>query len=185
MDRDRIGKAPQNARAFSLIELSVAIGIIAILATIVLVAWPKIIAASESARCMNNMRSLQTSLNSYVQDVGHWPQVPEEVESSSSENDFAYEDWWLDELKNYGGTVEVWSCPTIRRLVSSKNPKGRPKTSYTPTPFDRNPYTPYKWSTQPWLVEIGNMHGRGALLCFPDGSVHTINEVLAKRGFRQ
>lgn len=170
--------APFSSKAgFTQIELLIAIGIIAVLATIVIVGWPRAIAASESARCMTNMRSLQTSLNSYVQDVGHWPQVPEEIDVSSAHNDKAYEDWWIEELKNFGATPDVWMCPTIRRTVVKQSPDGRPRISYTPTPFDRHPYTPYKWSTQPWLVEIGNAHGRGALLCFPDGSIRSVQDV--------
>lgn len=166
---------------FTQIELLIAIAVIAVLATLVIVGWPRMLASSESARCMNNMRSLHTSLNSYVQDVGHWPQVPEELDVSASKDDKAYEDWWIEELKNFGATPQVWQCPTIRRTVSNKNPDGRPKMCYTPTPFDRNPYTPYKWSTQPWLVEIGNVHGRGANLCFPDGSIRSISDVLGPK----
>lgn|GEM_PF-573507 len=171
-------RGARNVWAFSLVELSIAIGIIAVLTTLVIVGWPKILASSETARCMENMRSLHISLNSYVQDIGHWPQVPEEIDVSSDQNDSEYEDWWLNELKNYGATEEVWRCPTIKRTVSNKKPNGRPKLTYTPTPFDNSPFTPYRWSSQPWLVETGNMHGNGALLCFPDGSIKTIDDVV-------
>ena len=127
---------------------------------------------------MSNMRSLQVSLASYVQDRGHWPQVPPEIDVSASENDAAYEDWWLEELKDYGGTEKVWQCPTIKRMVMSKNPDGRPKISYTPTPFDELAFTPYRWAKQPWLIEIGNMHGHGAFICFPDGSIKTMGDII-------
>jgi prepilin-type processing-associated H-X9-DG protein len=36
---------------------------------------------------------------------------------------------------------------------------------------------PYKYP-QPWLIEIGNMHGHGANICFPDGSIRTMNDVI-------
>lgn len=161
-----------------MIELFVSIGILAILATIILIGWQRIVASSAKVKCMENMRSLHVSLNSYVQDKGHWPQVPPEIDVNSASDDSAYEDWWLEELKDFGGTPEVWQCPIIKRTVSSKDPKGRPKIHYTPTPFDSKPMTPYRWSTQPWLVEIGNIHGNGALLIFPDGSIKTINDIL-------
>jgi len=163
-----------------MIELMIVIGIMAVLTTLIFVGWSMIIAKSEKVQCMGNLRSLQTSLNSYIQDVGHWPQIPEELDAPGSGNDNAYEDWWLEELKNYGGTPEVWQCPTIKRMVISKSPDGRPKLSYTPTPFDALAFTPYKWSTQPWLVEIGNIHGGGALICFPDGSIKTMNDILGR-----
>lgn len=165
-------------RAFTLIELMISIGIIAVLATMILVGWPRIIAKSEAAHCMGNLRSLQVSLNSYVQDIGHWPQVPPEIDVSASANDAPYEDWWLEELKDFGGTEEVWQCPTIKRMVMSKNPDGRPKISYTPTPFDEQAFTPYRWAKQPWLIEIGNMHGHGAFICFPDGSIKTMGDII-------
>jgi type II secretory pathway pseudopilin PulG len=167
-------------RGISLVEILVCVGILAILGTIAAKAWNRAVAASATAKCMENMRSLQVSLATYIQDKGHWPQVPPEIDVSSSNNDSAYEDWWLEELKDYGGTPEVWQCPIIKRVTSSKHPDGRPKIHYTPTPFDAKPMTPYRWSTQPWLVEIGNMHGRGALLIFPDGSIRTINDIAPK-----
>ena len=33
-------------------------------------------------------------------------------------------------------------------------------------------------STQPWLIEIGNMHGRGAQACFPDGSIRSMDQLV-------
>lgn len=135
-------------------------------------------AAIEAARCMQNMRSLHTSLNSYVQQVGHWPQIPEEVDPMDSGEDKAYEDWWIRELESFGVTPPVWQCPTIRRLVSRKDEDGRPRMHYSPTMFDEHPLTPYRWATQPWLIEIGNMHGHGAYLIFPDGSIRTMYDII-------
>jgi len=80
-------------------------------------------------------------------------------------------------MKPYGATEKSWKCPTIMRKLGKYSPDDRPKLHYTPTMFDDKPSTPYKWSTQPWLAEIGNMHGRGALLCFPDGSVKAQDDV--------
>lgn len=170
----------RSCRGITLVEILVCIGILAILATLTSQVWKRAIAASATATCMENMRSLQVSLNSYVQDKGHWPQVPPEIDVSSASDDSAYEDWWLEELKEYGGTPEVWQCPIIKRQVSNKNPDGRPKIHYTPTPFDAKPMTPYRWSTQPWLIEIGNIHGKGALIIFPDGSIKTVNDILPR-----
>jgi prepilin-type N-terminal cleavage/methylation domain-containing protein len=164
------------SRAFTLIEGIVVVAILAILVTIVFKYSSGWIGRVEGVRCANNMRSLQVSLASYVQDVGHWPQEP--PENSDTSNNDASEDWWLNELKGFGATPEVWMCPSVKRLISKRNSDGRPKISYTPTPFDESPFTPYKWSTQPWLIEIGNMHGRGALICYPDGSIKSMDDVV-------
>jgi hypothetical protein len=124
------------------------------------------------------MRSIHTALAAAVSDKGHWPQ---EKEETWMVNRNAYEDWWIETLKPYGIGEESWRCPTIYRTVTKRTDENRPKLHYTPTMFDNKPLTPYKWSTQPWLIEIGNMHGRGALMCFPDGSIRSMDEVMQKR----
>ncbi|MEI6073590.1 MAG: type II secretion system protein [Verrucomicrobiae bacterium] len=156
--------------AFTLLELLICLAIIAALVAIVIPVGQGMIKRAESVACMNNMRNLIPILNSYVQDKGQWPQEPD------SSDEAAHEDFWITELLPYGATEKAWQCPTIRRLVSSKDKDGRPRLHYTPTLFDSNPVTPYKWTTQPWFVEIGNAHGRGAYICFPDGSIKTMDD---------
>ena len=157
----------------TLIEIMTVIVIISILAILFISVSNALPQRAEGAKCLANMKSLQVCLASYIQDVGHWPQEPPAI----LDNENATEDWWLNELAPYGATPETWMCPTIKRLVCNKNKDGRPKVHYTPTMFDANPMTPYKWSTQPWLIEIGNMHGGGANICFPDGSIRSMDEV--------
>lgn len=166
-------------RAFTIIEILVTVGILAVLVAIAFKFSSFWFARAEGVHCAQNLRSLQVSLAAYVQDVGHWPQEPQEL--FEGEDQDASEDWWLKELENYGATQAVWQCPTIKRLVSSKNAAGRPKLHYTPTPFDERSFTPFRWATQPWLVEIGNMHGRGALICFPDGSIKAMDDIIEKK----
>ncbi len=172
----------KQSRAFTLNELLVCIGILSILIGLGFFGWSRLLASSATVRCMGNMRSLQVSLASYVQEKGHWPQVPPELDVSSSKDDAKYEDWWVNELAPFGATPAVWQCPIIKQQISNKDSDGRPKIHYTPTPFDARPATPYRWSTQPWLVEIGNVHGRGALICFPDGSIKSMSDMLASQG---
>jgi prepilin-type N-terminal cleavage/methylation domain-containing protein len=161
-----------NGAGFTLLELLITILIIAILIVTVIVAFPKIQAKAEAVRCGNNMRQLQVALAAATQDQGHWPQEP------ANDNQNAWEDWWIQELQTYGPTLGTWQCPSIKRKIAGRNKDGRPKIHYTPTSFDDLPGTPYKWSKQPWLIEIGNMHGGGALIAFPDGSIRTMDDVL-------
>lgn len=123
---------------------------------------------------MSNMRSLHVSLSAYIQDHAQWPQEPEELWESPNED--ASEDWWIETLTPYGGDESVWQCPTIARQIRAQSEDGRPRAHYAPTSFDEGTLTPYRWSTQPWLVEIGNIHGRGAHLLFPDGSIRVMSE---------
>jgi len=161
------------------VEFIVAIGIVSILAALVLKVYTHSIERSDAVRCASNLRSLHTSLSAYIQDKGCWPQEPEAIWAAN--DNAAYEDWWMKELEPYGATEEVWQCRTIMRKVVSKSKDKRPRMHYVPTKFDEKPLTPYKWSTQPWLIEIGNMHGVGALICFPDGSVRTMDDVAGGR----
>jgi prepilin-type N-terminal cleavage/methylation domain-containing protein len=163
---------------FTILEILAVISIFGILAALFLIGAERLPQRAEAPRCMANLRSLQVSLASYIQDKGHWPQIPVDQLGNSEE---AFEDWWISELKPYGAIESTWMCPTIKRLVTNKSPNGRPKVHYTPTMFDKNPLTPYKWSTQPWLIEIGNMHGQGSFICFPDGSIKSMDEVVESK----
>jgi len=168
-------KPPQAGRfsaGFTLIEIIVVIGILLILAVVSIAAYAPLLARAEAAACVSNMKSLQISLAAYMQDQGHWPQEPDLGDQD------AYEDWWILEMAPYGATEKMWRCPTIQRLVVGKSGDGRPKVHYTPTMFDAHLMTPYRYPNQPWLIENGDMHGNGGHLCFPDGSIRSMDEVL-------
>lgn len=155
----------------SLVEILACVVIIVILFSLLITSMTPNIRRAEGVRCTTNLRNLHVVFNSYVQENGHWPQEPESV----ADDDTANDDWWRNEVKKYGGTDEIWTCLTIKRAIAQKTKSGRPKMHYTPTPFDEFPMTPYKWPSMPWLIEIGNMHGNGALAIFTDGSVKAMN----------
>ncbi|MDX2080331.1 MAG: type II secretion system protein [Terrimicrobiaceae bacterium] len=170
------GEGVRLRSGFTLVELIAVIGIIAVLVAMFFVVNRSLPARAEGPQCMANMRGIHTALAAYIQDRGQWPQEPENIE----DNQHAMEDWWLAEMKPYGIGLESWQCPSVKRLVTSKRKDGRPKLHYTPSMFDAHPSTPYRWSTQPWLIEIGNMHGQGAFICFPDGSIRPMDEIVGR-----
>ena len=138
-------------------ELLVAVGIVAVLVGIVFKAVPL-----PEGPCRGSSVCDATCARSRYP----WPPIVQDTtaigrrnrsESWDSDELDAYEDRWLAELEPYGATLRKfgrksnrWKAP---QLVS-KSKDGRPKVHYTPTMFDENPHTPYKWSTQPWLTEI-------------------------------
>ncbi len=171
-----LSRSGQRSAGFTLVEILVAIGVLAILVALVIRFSAGALERAAGVRCVTNLRNLHAAFARYVQENGHWPQRPEALVESSNQD--ALEDWWIEEMTPYGGEEKVWQCPTLLRKIRAKdNP--RPRIHYTPTPFDDKPFTPYKWSTQPWLAEVGNLHGRGALLCFPDGSIRPTDDFLA------
>lgn len=88
------------------------------------------------------------------------------------------EDWWLKLMDPYVNTRKVWLCPILERGKVSA-PSGDPlKMHYIPTQFDGTKMAPFRWPRQPWLIEMANAHGEGALILFPDGSVRSFKQVL-------
>jgi prepilin-type N-terminal cleavage/methylation domain-containing protein len=166
-------------RAFTLLELLTVVVILAVLAVLVYGTWDQIRMRAERANCTANLRSLHAALSSYVTDKGRWPQCPHPIASPQ------YDQWWMDELLKMSVAEKTWKCPTLVRVsgdfdggLGERDPEaekaGKPKHKqihYMPTPFDDQPQTPRRWPTQPWLIEIGNLHGEGPLMVFPDGSV--------------
>ncbi|CAN5558186.1 hypothetical protein BH09VER1_BH09VER1_38430 [soil metagenome] len=155
----------------SLLEILACVAIMIVLFSMVIASLTPNLRRAEGVRCSTNLRNLHVAFGNYVQENGHWPQEPESV----ADDDTANDDWWIDQVKNYGAPIEVWTCPTIKRMIALRSKDGRPKMHYTPTPFDEKAMTPYKWPNMPWLLEIGDMHGNGALAIFADGSVKPMN----------
>ncbi len=147
--------------------------IVAIVVALVIAGYGQIIAKSEGVKCANNLRNLHVAFSGYIQDKGAWPQEP------LADKPEWIEKWWLYTMKPYGADAGTWQCPTIRRKITAKSKDGRPIIHYSPTLFDARPGTAFKWKTQPWFIEAGNMHGNGPLMCFPDGSIKAMDEVLA------
>jgi len=144
------------------------IGILIILIMLLVSVVSRLPGVADRAKCTANLRALGLGLTNYLQDQGHWPDQP----AFSHQQQDKYEDWWINELKRYDITDKVWQCPAILRLGKIQQNGNSPRMHYLPTNFDQKPGTPNKWPTMPWLVEIANVHGHGALLVLPDGSVH-------------
>lgn len=159
-----------------MIELSVAIAIIGLLALLVASNYKGIMMKVAKAKCVGNMRSLHVAFSSYVNDVGYWPQIPEQLASGESD----YEDWWINTMQPYTGSEKVWLCPVLTAGHLS-SPDGKLlRMHYIPTQFDANRISPTRWPRQPWLIEMGDAHGDGALILFPDGSIQSLGQVLGK-----
>lgn len=90
------------------------------------------------------------------------------------EFDFSEEDFfrfWVEATAPYGMNQDTWLCPMDRKLaVLAGKMESRFYGSYNITRFDKTASTPYRWN-QPWAMERGNFHGKGAHILMPDGSV--------------
>lgn len=154
------------------------IAVLIIIAILVVLAVPNVdnfVRKAQEVRCMANMRNITVGLRAYLQDHGNvWPQGP------PPEAGPVWEDYWLGVLQPYGITDKTWQCPGIMARAEPDTPR----VHYTPTMFPPLPGIADRWPTHPWLIERGEGHGHGALICFPDGSVKSFDKVLAELGAR-
>jgi prepilin-type N-terminal cleavage/methylation domain-containing protein len=160
-----------SARGVSLLELMVVLSILTLLLSMLWPSYNFFRRKAEDAVCMQNLRSLHASAHSYLQDHNFvWPQPLEGTENDSDEE--ADTKFWIEAIRPYGGTREVWLCPSERSGFEVDNADDFHSMSYVPTEFDDLPNTAFKWTNQPWFIERGGFHqGNQANLIMPDGSL--------------
>ena len=153
---------PRGRAAFTLIELLAVITIVAVLIGVSVLVAGGLRKKAERAACSKNLTTLYVALESYLQEHNRWPQIPDQDEEEK------YWESWQKVLARYDVPDKAWMCPTYKRATKEEFLR---LSSYAPTPFDgTSAMTPYKWN-QPWLIEIGDNHGKGPLAIFSDGSV--------------
>lgn len=174
----RLRVPEREERGFSLLELVTVVLVIAILAVMVAPMVSTIRGRLDRSRCMANLRNLHVAAALYVQERRQWPQIIAPGASGSPEVAAR----WVDALRPYGLDQMTWVCPTVQRLMQSPDltKDENRRIDYVATPFDANPMTPFRWSTQPWFIEKGNMHGNGNLIIFPDGHIQSLYEIRSK-----
>jgi prepilin-type N-terminal cleavage/methylation domain-containing protein len=159
--------------AFTLIELLIVLGIIAIVVGLTFPALSALRSRAQRIQCSANLRSIYLATELYVQQNGSWPQI-----GTDDEDDFG--NGWIAALKPFGVSEKTWICPTSQNQLGNpdlSNPQNI-RVDYVATPFDDKPTTPHEWPTQPWFAETGNVHGHGNLIVFTDGSISDLNTVV-------
>jgi len=164
-------------QGFTIVEILVVVLILAVLAALILPNTGRLMAAANEAVCASNMRSIRLGLDYYMQDhKGVWPQGPHPQEPG-------WGDFWVQQLEPYGIKRKTWQCRVIRSWAREAGDDA-PELHYVPTMFDPTPNIAHRWSTQPWLIEIADAHGKGPLMAFQDGTVKSYSKVLAEQGVR-
>lgn len=164
-----------GASGFTQLELIAAVVILLILATLATPYVPDLLRRAAAARCAANMRSITIGLRTYLLDHGNiWPQGPPPDAGA------AWEKFWIGTLQPCGIAPSTWQCPAIAAGGGAE----ASAVHYIPTMFPPIPGIADRWATQPWLIERGDGHGQGALICFPDGSIKSFDKVLAEQGLR-
>jgi prepilin-type N-terminal cleavage/methylation domain-containing protein len=164
----------------TLLELAIVVAIIAILAVLAFPIVSNLRARAQRVQCVANLKSLAVGANLYLQQNNDiWPQIRAPAEAESTE-DFA--NAWIAALEPFGVPRKTWICPTMQAAL--RNPDySTPdvaRIDYIATPFDDKPGTSHEWPRQPWFIETGDVHGKGNLIIFTDGSVSDLSTVLTK-----
>ena len=98
-------------KAFTLLEMIAAIGIVLILVATIYPALEQVTPRAEKITCINNLKNLH-ALFAATYAVEGWPQVP----IGTALGSIAEQKWWLDMTKKELGLSEKnWECPTLRR----------------------------------------------------------------------
>ncbi|MCB1091520.1 MAG: prepilin-type N-terminal cleavage/methylation domain-containing protein [Verrucomicrobiae bacterium] len=164
-----MNRPEQNLRlfsAFTMTELVVSVAIIALLATVAYPSLKGFKKRAEKAKCIANMKVIHTGMDGYLLDRNVWPQMPGEAFEWDEEE---YYGWWIRTIEPYGVGQDSWICPSDR-ILNEMDQIPKYAASYAPALFNSHQFTPYRWK-QPWLVERGDYHGKGAHIMMPDGSI--------------
>ena len=167
------------ATAFTLLELVIALVIVAILATMLLPVYAGMRARAQRVQCLANLRNLYLATDLYIQRNGSWPQI---VRGSSDTDDVDFANAWIAALAPFGPTRQTWICPAIEEILQNPdyNNSANARLDYFPMSFDDKPTTPHQWPRQPWFVETANVHGHGNLIIFTDGSAGQTDDLIPK-----
>ena len=171
----RAGFKSPGSSAFTIIESVVVVLMLGILAVLITPNFTAVQRKAEGVVCSSRLRNLWTTFSANLSDGNAWPQLPTNIVVGSE----AEQQWWLNYSSNngLGLTTTAWQCPTIARMQhSATNTQQIALISYYPTLFDAKPMTPRNWPRMPWFVEIGNVHGAGALSVRSDGSVCPVQD---------
>ncbi len=115
----------KTGRGFTLIEMLVVVGIIAILASLLLPALARAKAKANQTKCLNNIRQLDMALTMYAADHdGEYP--ARRIQPNA----------WPQRLQPYYQDLHVLVCPGDRFPLFGGNPVNRPNRSYLINAFN-------------------------------------------------
>ena len=136
-------------RGFTIVELMIALVIVAVLAAVAVPTYRHLIKKAEAAGCINNIKQLWTAANTYMKDQPkerrHWPQVPDSVLAGDGEEQF-WKFW-----------IELRILPRKSRLPGPRGATRVPLQSFGETTLLGRRLVYYSLSARPEWKVVGNL----------------------------
>lgn len=176
---------PAQRHGFTLLELVIVIAIVAILAVLAVPLISNMRERAQRAQCAANLKNLAVAANLYLQQNNDvWPQIRPVTAGAAPED---YANAWIAALEPFALTRKTWICPTMQAGLGNPDysTAENARIDYFATPFDDKPGTSHEWPRQPWFIETGDVHGKGNLILFTDGSISDLNTVVQSAGAGQ
>ena len=171
-------------RGFTLTELLVVIGLIAVLISLLLPVAGRVRAAANSAACLSNLRQMNTAWTMYLTE--NRGRLPHYVERASPE--VAWRSYWLGVLDTYRVRDRALLCPAADEAIpfeQSNNNKGAGTAKYawngelmnaaTPMRLNKIIFRVGSYGYNKRLTADGGYSGNG----LADPSVTRINQIRA------
>lgn len=123
MQRQWTHRSPATAprrtgRGFTLTELLVVIGLVALLVSLLMPALGQARAAARTTGCLSNLRQMGTAWTMYLaENRGH---LPEHVWWTPTTPDIAWRGYWLGILEHYNVRGDALLCPTAMEPIPFK-----------------------------------------------------------------
>src|SRR3954470_16817723 len=156
----------KQRRAFSLVELMVVVGIIAILIGLLLPALTRAKAQANSVACKSNLRQLGIMMQTYVNDNGGWlfpvgPEGPDGQPTTLGTNKPPHERWPIymhfSELRPAMSNPLPYDPSLYDGMAGNVEPPGFPAAPFTPKlllcPSDENPYEAHSYVLNKHLAD--------------------------------
>ena len=126
---------PQNAgrgrnAAFTLTELLVVVGLIAVLISLLLPVLSRVRASANAAACLSNIRQMDTAWTAYLAE--HRGRLPDYLINTPMQPDVAYNGYWLGILESYRVRGDVLLCASANEPIPYAQPgnKGAGNVNY-------------------------------------------------------
>ena len=140
---------PNRSAGFTLTELLVVIGLIAVLVSLLLPVVSRVRAAANGAACLSNLRQMNIAWTTYLTESRG--RLPEAANGTTFQPEVAWRVYWPGLLDSYRVSGDALLCPTAADPITySQNLKGAGNVNYAWSGQFMSVGTPFRLNTTTW-----------------------------------